>query len=143
MPAGWLSLFRKRSDEGRSEWWKGLRSGQRRRRSQRPSEGLIPCYAGSVNNREFRRHLAELLATQRNPDQASKKIVPTPEPPPKPATMSNKEFRRHIAQLLARQRNQVQPPVVKKPPKSEPSKPAAVKKKPPAAETRKFNHAEK
>jgi hypothetical protein len=54
--------------------------------------------------------------------------------------MSNKEFRRHIAQLLARQCNEDQPALEKKPPKSVPSKPAAVtEKKPPAAETRKFN----
>jgi len=54
--------------------------------------------------------------------------------------MSNKEFRRHIAQLLAHQRNKDQPAVKKKPPKSEPAKPATVtEKKPPAAETRKFN----
>jgi len=51
--------------------------------------------------------------------------------------MSNKEFRQHIRQLVAQQRNQR--PAVKKPPQSEPAKPAAVKKKPPAAETRKLN----
>jgi hypothetical protein len=95
--------------------------------------------AGSVNDREFRQHLAELLAIQRNPDQPSKNNVPTLELSSKPATMSNKEFRRHIAQLLAQQRNEDQQPVEKKPLKSENSKPAAVKqKKPPATVTRTF-----
>ena len=70
-----------------------------------------------VNDKEFRQHLAELLARQRNPDQPAKKTPPTPESTPKPATMSNKEFRRHFKHLMARQRSE-EPPVEKKPPKS-------------------------
>jgi hypothetical protein len=92
-----------------------------------------------VNDKEFRQHLAELLARQRNPDQRAKKNPPTPELPPKPATMSNKEFRQHLKQLVTRQRNEEAPPVEKKPPKTEPATPTAVtEKKPPAAETAKF-----
>jgi hypothetical protein len=101
--------------------------------------GRVPDTLESVNDKEFRQHLAELLARQRNPDQPAKKNPATPELPPKPATMSNKEFRQHLKQLMARQRKEDQPPVEKKPPKSEPPKPTAViEKKPPAAETSKF-----
>ena len=93
-----------------------------------------------MNDKEFRQHLAELLARQRNPDQPAKKNPASPELPPKPATMSNKEFRQHIKVPLKRQRNEHQPPVEKKPPKAEPSKPTAItEKKPPTTETRKFN----
>jgi hypothetical protein len=93
-----------------------------------------------VNDKEFRQHLAELLARQRNPDRPAKKNPPTHELPPKPATMSNKEFCQHLKQLMARQRNEGQPSVQKKPPKPEPSKPTVVtKKKPPTTESRKFN----
>jgi hypothetical protein len=93
-----------------------------------------------VNDKEFRQHLAELLASQRNPDQPAKKNSPPPETPLKPATMSNKEFRNHLKQLVARQGNEDQPPVEKKPPKPEPPKPTVVtEKKPPTTETRKFN----
>jgi len=89
-----------------------------------------------VNDREFRQHLAELLAKQRNPDRPSKKNPPTAEASPKPATMSNKDFRQHIRQLLAQQRNQDQQPAERKPPASENSKPPAVTgKKPPATVT--------
>jgi hypothetical protein len=92
-----------------------------------------------VNDKEFRQHLAELLARQRNPERPAKKDPATPELSPKPATMSNKEFRQHLKQLTMRQRNEDQPPVEKKPPKSEPSKSTTViEKKPPAAETTKF-----
>jgi hypothetical protein len=79
-----------------------------------------------------RRHLAELLARQRNPDRPAKKNPPTAELTPKPATMSNKEFLQHIELLLARQRNEDQPPVEKKPPKPEPSKLPAVREKKPS-----------
>jgi hypothetical protein len=90
-------------------------------------------YAGNVNDREFRRHLAELLANQRNPDQPSKKSSPRPEASPKTATMSNKDFQQHIRQLLAQQSNQDQKPPERKAPASEKSKPPAVTgKKPPA-----------
>jgi hypothetical protein len=90
-----------------------------------------------VNDKEFRQHLAELLARQRNPDRPAKKNPPTPESTPKPATMSNTEFDRHLKQLVARQHNE-EPLVEKKPPKSEPSNPAApTEKKAPTTETRK------
>jgi hypothetical protein len=93
-----------------------------------------------VNDKEFRQRLVELLARQRNPDQPAKKNAPTPELPPKPATMSNKEFRKHLKQFVARQGNEDQPTVEKKPPKPEPPKPIVVtEKKPPTTETRKFN----
>ena len=99
-----------------------------------------------MNDKEFRQHLTDLLARRRNPDQPAKKNLPTPEPPPKLATMSNKEFRQHLKQLMARQRDEGQPPAEKKPPKPESSKlPAIGEKKPPAKEerptmqTRKFN----
>jgi hypothetical protein len=91
-----------------------------------------------VNDKEFRQHLAELLARQRNPDRPAKKNPPTPESTPKPATMSNTEFDRHLKQLVARQHNEEPPLVEKKPPKSEPSNPAApTEKKAPTTETRK------
>jgi hypothetical protein len=98
-----------------------------------------------VNDKEFRQHLAELLARQRNPDLPAKKNRPTPEPAPKPATMSNKEFRQHLKQLMARQRNEEQPPVEKKPPTisriSKPPVPEPRARKPPASvnTTRTFN----
>ena len=93
-----------------------------------------------MNDKEFRQHVAELLARQRNRGQAAKKNPPTPEPPTQPATMWNKEFRQHLKQLVARQHNEGPPLVDKKPPKPEPSKPAAVtEKKPPTTETRKLN----
>ena len=40
-----------------------------------------------MNDKEFREHLAELRARQRNPDRPAKKNPPTPEPIPKPATI--------------------------------------------------------
>ena len=97
-----------------------------------------------MNDKEFREHLAE-LARQRNPDQPAKKNPPTPEPTPKPVTMSNKEFRQHLKQLVARQRNHEQAPVEKKPPKisetSNPPAPEPPARKPPASvnTTRTFN----
>ena len=100
-----------------------------------------------MNDRQFRQHLAELLAKQRSPDRPAKKNLPTPEPTPNAAIMSNKEFRQHIKELLARQRKEGQLAAVeRKPPKPEASKlPAVSEKKPPAkeerptTETRKFN----
>ena len=86
-----------------------------------------------MNDKEFREHLAELLARQGKPDQPAKKTPPTPEPTSNPATMSNKEFRQHLKQVVARHRNEDQQRVEKKPPKSESSMrlPAVNEKKPP------------
>ena len=101
-----------------------------------------------MNDRQFRQHLAELLAKQRSPDRPAKKNLPTPEPTPNAAIMSNKEFRQHIKVLLARQRNDDQQPAEKQPTTismiSNPPSPESRKKPPakeqrPTTETRKFN----
>jgi len=89
-----------------------------------------------VNSREFRKHIAQLLAKQ-NPDPPVK-APSTDTTTTKPSPMTNREFRKHIGELLVRQRNQDQP-ATKKPPLSEAAtKPAVNEKKPPTSVMKTF-----